>query len=341
MGIDTKYPKVSVVIPCRNEEKYIEKNIQSILNQEYKGEIKIFVVDGMSDDNTRQIVENFSESSVVLLDNPHQYTPHALNIGIEKSAGEYFVILGGHSFLDKDFIKKNVEILESNSEIGCSGGQIKNIYENEEGELIAKAMSSKFGVGNATFRIGGEAGFVDTVAFGMYRKEIHDQIDGFDETLVRNQDDEYNFKVTQAGYKIYFDPEIISHYYVRGSYSKLWKQYYQYGYWKVYVNKKHKTVTSLRQLVPLFFVIGLIIGSILSIFYFVFQFLLFAGIILYFHMSLMAGRKQTGSVDNMGRVAKVFPILHLSYGFGYLSGIFNFLILNKKPSNRSKALTRK
>ena len=291
--------------------------------------------------NDRKIVENFSESSVVLLDNPHQYTPHALNIGIEKSSGKYFVILGGHSFLDKDFINKNVEVLESNPEIGCSGGQIKNIYENEEGELIAKAMSSKFGVGNATFRTGGKAGFVDTVAFGMYRKEIHNQINGFDETLVRNQDDEYNYKVFLKGYKIYFDPEIISYYYVRGSYSKLWKQYYQYGYWKVYVNKKHKAVTSLRQLVPLFFVLGLVLGIALSFFHSIFQFLLVAGVLLYFSFSLYFGLKQSRSINTMTKVGKIFPILHFSYGLGYLSGIFNFLILNKKPSNRSKALTRK
>ena len=335
------YPLISIVIPCRNEEKYIEKNIQSILAQNYKGEIEVLIVDGMSDDNTREIVKGYSESGVLLLDNPHQYTPQAMNIGIGAARGKYFVILGGHSFLDENFVSNNVKILESNIEIGCSGGQIKNVYENEEGEIIAKAMASKFGVGNATFRVGGNAGFVDTVAFGMYRTEIHNEINGFDEELVRNQDDEYNYKLSKAGYKIYFDPTIISHYYVRGSFSKLFKQYYQYGYWKVYVNKKHSTVTTVRQLIPFFFVSALILGIILSFVHIKFLYILISGIVLYTVLAILFGFKQADTLKNSFKISLVYPILHFSYGFGYLVGIFDFIFMNKKPSKRSKSLSRK
>ncbi|MEN8957747.1 MAG: glycosyltransferase family 2 protein, partial [Flavobacteriales bacterium] len=228
-----------------------------------------------------------------------------------------------------------------NEDIGCCGGQIKNVYENEEGEIIAKAMASKFGVGNATFRVGGNAGFVDTVAFGMYRAKIHQEIEGFDEELVRNQDDEYNFKLSKAGYKIYFDPKIVSHYYVRGSYKKLYKQYYQYGYWKVYVNKKHNTVTSVRQLIPFFFVLSLIAGIVLSFVHYSFFYMLFLGVFSYSFLAFLFGFKKAEKLNDSFKIASVFPILHFSYGFGYLVGIFDFIVRKKKPSKRSKTLSRK
>ena len=333
-------PFVSIIIPCRNEEKYISKNIDSILNQTYSGEIEVLIVDGMSDDKTREIVQNFNNPKVRLIDNPHQFTPQAMNIGVDNANGEIFIILGGHAFLDKSFVANNVKILQNDKSVGCAGGQILNIYENETGEIISKAMSSIFGVGNATFRTGGKASYVDTVAFGAYYKKVHNKIGGFDEDLVRNQDDDYNFKITKAGYKIYFDPKVISHYYVRGSIKKLFKQYYQYGYWKVYVNKKHKTITTVRQMVPLFFVLGLIVGTILSFVIPYFNWLFFGGISMYILLALYFGIKSAKNLTEGLKVALIFPILHFSYGWGYLVGIVNFILLGKKPSKRSKVMTR-
>lgn len=334
-------PLVTVIIPCRNEEDYIVKNIESILNQEYGGELEVLVVDGMSTDTTRELVKKFDASGVKLIDNPYQFTPHAMNIGVDNAKGDFFVILGGHSYLDSQFVAKNVEVLMADSQIGCSGGQIQNIYENEVGEIISKAMATKFGVGNATFRVGGKPGFVDTVAFGMYRKQVHYEIEKFDETLVRNQDDDYNFKLTKAGYKVFFDPKIISHYYVRGSYSKLYKQYYQYGYWKVFVNKKHKTVTSVRQFFPFLFVSGIILGIFLSLISWIFGAVLASFLMMYILLSLVVGFGTGKTWKESFKIAQVFPILHTSYGLGYLKGIVDFLILKKRPSERSKIITRK
>lgn len=335
-----KLPSISIIIPCRNEERYISKNIDSILNQDYTGQLEVLIVDGMSDDNTREIVKQYNNPNVRLIDNPHQFTPHALNIGVDHSKGDIFIILGGHAFLDKSFVSNNIKILQTDKSVGCAGGQILNIYENETGEIISKAMSSIFGVGNATFRTGGQAGYIDTVAFGAYYKKVHYEIGRFDEDLVRNQDDEYNYKIVKAGYKIYFDPSIISHYNVRGSLKKLFKQYYQYGYWKVYVNVKHKTVTTVRQMIPLFFVLGLIAGAILSLLipYFIWAFV--GGISLYVLMALFFGFKTAKNSIESLKVATIFPILHFSYGWGYLIGIINFIILRKKPSKRSKETTR-
>ncbi len=333
-------PKVSIINPCRNEEKYIAQNIDAILTQDYQGEIEVLIVDGMSTDNTRAIVSNYSQKNVRLVDNEARFTPNALNLGVDKSEGDIFIILGGHDFLNSDFVRKNVDVLLNDSSVGCSGGQILNIFENKAGELISKAMSSSFGVGNATFRVGGASGYVDTVAFGAYWKKIHYEIDGFDEDLVRNQDDEYNFKLTKAGYKIYFDPEIVSNYYVRGAITKLYRQYYQYGYWKVYVNKKHQTITTVRQLVPLFFVLGLILGTVLSIVFPVMTWLLLGGICLYVLLALVTGVKMGKRLIDGFKISGVFPVLHFSYGMGYLVGIIQFLVRGKKPSGRSKSSTR-
>lgn len=333
-------PKVSIIIPCRNEERYIRKNIESILEQDYTGEIEVIIVDGMSTDETRNLVSEFEDTRVKLIDNKAQFTPHALNLGVKNATGDIFIILGGHAFLTPEFVRLNVKILLEDNSVGCAGGQILNIHENKSSEFISKAMSSPFGVGNATFRTGGKPGYVDTVAFGAYWKRIHDEIGGFDEDLVRNQDDEYNYKVSKAGYKIYFDPSIISNYYVRGSYSKLYRQYYQYGYWKVYVNKKHKTITTIRQMIPLFFVLGLLGGAILSLIIPYFWLVFLSGLGPYLILSILSGIRVGNSFLEGLKIAPVFPLLHFSYGLGYLVGIVHFILFNKKPSNRSKSTTR-
>jgi glycosyltransferase involved in cell wall biosynthesis len=333
-------PFVSVIIPCRNEVKYISKNIDSILKQNYEGEIEVLIVDGLSDDGTRDIVEKYSNAKVRLIDNPEKFTPHAMNIGVDISKGDIFIILGGHAYLDENFVRLNVESLENDASIGCSGGQIISIYENKIGEIISKAMSSSFGVGNVTFRTGGEAGFVDTVAFGAYYKKVHYDIGKFDECLVRNQDDEYNFKLVKSGRKVFFDPRIISYYFVRGSFSKLYKQYFQYGYWKVYVNAKHKTITTLRQIVPLFFVLGLIGGFLLTLLWIPFYKFYLLGLTSYLILAIYFGQRKCYNFIEGFKISAVFPILHFSYGLGYLQGIINFIILNKKPSNRVKTSSR-
>ncbi len=335
-------PLVSIIIPCRNEEEYIEQNINSILNQSYEGLIEILVVDGISDDNTQEIVKKISKQhpNVFLYKNQHKITSHALNIGIEKCKGEYFAIIGGHSYIDTNFIKKNIEILTANEKVGCSGGVIKNIHLNNTGLYISKAMASKFGVGNATFRTGGKKGFVDTVAFGMYRKSVVNKIGVFDKTLVRNQDDEYNFRLTKAGYKIYFSPEIISYYYVRGSYSKLSKQYYQYGYWKIFVNKKHQQITTLRQLIPSFLILGISLGLILSIFNNIFLLLTSSLVALYLIFASLFSLQNSSGVKDFFHTIYSFFVLHFSYGTGYIKGILDFLILKREPPEKLKENTR-
>jgi glycosyltransferase involved in cell wall biosynthesis len=335
--------KVSIIIPCRNEELYIERCIFSILNSNYpKESIDIFISDGLSTDKTRSIVKNLSNKydCIHLIDNNNKTTPYALNLGLKKSTADVKIILGAHAEIYPDFIIENINIFKIDEKIGCVGGVISNVYENETAEIIGQAMSSPFGVGNAHFRTGNKNGYVDTVAFGAYKKEVFENIGFFDEELARNQDDEFNYRLTKYGYKVYLSDKIKSKYYVRGSFLKLFKQYFQYGYWKVLVNKKHKTITTVRQLIPLFFVLFIISGAIASIFH---SFLFYSYItilFIYLALALFSAIDRTSSLKKTLLLIFTFFGLHFSYGLGYFLGIIDFFVLNKKPNEKSKSLTR-
>jgi len=334
---------VSIIIPCRNEELYIEKCVRSLLASNYpKSLITIYVCDGLSDDKTVEIVQKIAaeETCVKLLINENQTTPFALNLGLKTSNAAIKIILGAHSEVDPDFIKENIKAFEHDPQIGCTGGVLENVYEDENSKIIGLGMSSSFGVGNAHFRTGEKAGFVDTVAFGAYKKEVFETIGYFDESLIRNQDDEFNYRLIKNGFKIYLSPKIKCKYYVRGTFNKLYRQYFQYGYWKVFVNKKHKSITTIRQLVPLFFVLFLILGFLLS---FVSPLVLTAYLlilVLYFFMAFLAAKKLIDKPRYWLKIIYVFFILHFSYGLGYLKGIWHFLFLNKMPESKQSRMSR-
>ena len=334
---------VSVIIPCLNEEKYIAQCIDSILNSDYSQEqVEIIIVDGLSNDKTTNIIDTYLEkyTFIKLIENRNRTTQWALNMGIKQASGEIIIILGAHAALSKNYISECVKLLKNDQNIVCVGGVIENIYENETSKIIGYAMSSSFGVGNAYFRTGTKSGFVDTVGFGAYKKEIFEKIGYFDEELVRNQDDELNFRVTKNGYKIYLDTGLKLLYYTRASFKKLFHQYFQYGYWKVYVNKKHKTITTLRQIVPSLFVGFFVIGFFLSFFN---KYLFSAYLITLFIYIVLAQLNAVKKVKTMkDTILFIFTcfILHISYGSGYIYGILTFLLLQKKPSDFSKEVTR-
>ncbi len=339
----TMKPSVSIVVPCLNEESFLPGLFQSFLYQTYPDDsLTMMLVDGGSTDKSLKIAHDFAlqNERLFVLKNPHKYTPHALNIGIRSSKTDVVIILGAHATMHPDFVKNSVESLFKEQSIMCSGGIINNVYQNQESENIGKAMSSSFGVGNATFRTGGKPGFVDTVAFGAYKRELFEEIGYFDEELIRNQDDEFNFRITKAGYKIYFNPEIKSDYYVRASYNKLKNQYYQYGYWKVFVNIKHKQITTIRQLVPMLLVLYIMLFPLLIVLPILYTKLYLLALGAYFVLGLMSAQKVAKSGIDMMQVWFAFLTLHFSYGFGYLSGIWDFVIRNKSASKKMSNSTR-
>ncbi|MFL0269785.1 glycosyltransferase family 2 protein [Candidatus Clostridium radicumherbarum] len=325
--------KVTIVIPCRNEEKYIANCLDSFINQSYPKELlEVFVCDGMSTDGTRDIVNTYQANynNIKLLDNFGLTAPKAMNLGISQSNSEYIIIFGAHANAHVDFVKNNIEVLRDKT-IGCAGGLLETINNSDKGKAIAYAMSSPFGVGNALFRYANKETYVDTVAFGAYRREVLEEIGYFDDELVRNQDDELNFRVIKAGYKILLSPKIKSRYYSRASLSKLWKQYYQYGFWKVRVMQKHGRTAALRHLVPMIFTIVNVLGFLLSFFSKNILYLWITELIIYFICNIICAAKASKKEYKLIKyISTAFLILHLSYGVGFINGLFNFYVLKSK-----------
>jgi len=336
-------PLISIVIPCKNEEAYIENCVNSIFLGNYPAkQLEVFVCDGKSTDKTLEILEQLAPKfkGLHVLVNEKETTPFALNLGIKKANGNYIMILGAHAVLDDNYFVAAMEEINANEQIDAIGGVLNNVDESSTSKAISKAMSSPMGVGTAHFRTGASSGFVDTVAFGLYKKEIFEKIGLFDEALTRNQDDEFNYRVSKAGFKMYLSKKLKLKYFVRGTFKKLANQFYQYGYWKVLVNKKHKAITTLRQLFPMLFVLFLCLGWLISIVYAPLFFIYLAVILLYLTLCFIASIKATGLVKEAFGVLRSIVTMHLNYGSGYIKGILDFVILNRNPNKKSKQLTR-
>lgn len=339
---------IAVVVPCRNEVQFIESCIRAIYACRLPVDtvLHVMIVDGMSDDGTREKIQalNHEFPTLELVDNPFQLTPFAFNLGIKKRKTDFVQIVGARHILSSNYLEKSLEILRSNTGIWCVGGRIENEFINKTGEIISIAMSTTFGMGLGNFRTLEQSGFTDTVTSPMYPAWVFDEIGYFDEELIRNQDDDFNFRVTQAGGKIYFESSISLKYYVRGSYSGLWRQFFQYGYWKVYVNQKHQTVTTYRQLVPPAFTAYLILLVLSTIFLpsvrwvGSWPFWLYVALGIYFAFKSVYFR--WSAWQKALKIWITYPILHVSYGLGYLKGMLEFLVLKRKPSNKQKRLSR-
>ncbi len=336
--------KVSVIIPCRNEEKHIKSCIEAVLLNDYGAEnIEILVVDGMSDDNSRKIINEViaKNPSIKLIDNAGKLTPLAFNLGIKNSTGDYIVIVGSRLIIEKNYISHCIEILNSNLQIACVGGKINNVYENPTSKVIATAMASSFGVGVGNFRHLKEDGFTDTVPTPVYRKTIFDEVGLFDEELVRNQDDEFNYRLTKKGYKIFFTVKTSMKYFVRASYKNLYKQYFQYGYWKVYVNRKHKAITTFRQIIPALFVLFVMGGLLLPFVHKYIAITYLFVLTLYFTVANISAFIKAEEKVDTPKIVFSYLILHWSYGCGYLKGLIDFVVFNRKlGSEQNKTLSR-
>lgn len=338
--------KVSVVIPCRNEALFIEECIHAIYTSIVPHEVvmSVFVIDGMSNDGTRETVKKLQEEypSLNLINNHKQLTPFAFNLGIQADSCDYVQIIGARHIISQNYLSNCIRKLQEDTTIWCVGGKLENEYINETGRVIASAMSTRLGMGIGNFRTLKESGFTDTVTSPMYPFWVFEKIGFFDEELIRNQDDDFNYRVTKAGGKIYFDADISLKYYVRGNYKNLWRQFYQYGYWKVYVNRKHQTFTTLRQLVPPVFVLYLILFLLSWLFGSAIGFTGSVPLIIYLFLVTLTTKSLIRKDHNLRfrDVFKTFPILHVAYGSGYLKGVIDFILLKKKPSEKQKQLSR-
>jgi len=332
MNVNKVY--ISIIIPCRNEEKFIAKCLDSTISNDYpKENLEILVIDGMSEDRTRQIVDEYVKqySFIKLLDNPKMIAPSALNIGIENAKGEVIVVMCAHATYEKDYISKCVEYMKK-YEVDNVGGKMMTISENDG--LVSKAivlvLSYRFGVGDSYFRIGiKEPKFVDTVPFGCYKKEVFEKIGLFNENLVRNQDIEFNLRLKKASGKILLVPDIVSYYYARSNLKSLFMQNFGNGLWVIYSNRFAKAPFSRRHLIPFIFVLSLLGSLFLSVFWKPFLYLFLIIILTY----LTANVFFSLSISIKNGI-KLFPfivisffVLHFSYGLGSLWGLIKFITL--------------
>jgi glycosyltransferase involved in cell wall biosynthesis len=328
-----EFPRVSIVVPCRNEAGFIAKCLDSILANDYDGgKIEILVVDGASDDSTREIVGDYARSDprIRLLDNPRRITPTALNIGIRASVGEVIIRMDAHNAYPVTYISSLVHWLVASGADNVGGIWITRPSGGSPmAEAIAVGLSHPFGVGNSYFRIGTtEPRWVDNVPFGCYRRSVFERIGLFDEDLVRNQDDELNLRLIRKGGRILLVPSIQSHYHARGSLSKLAHMNFQYGYFKPLVIRKIGAVMTVRQVVPATFVAALAAGLLLSLIDPAGSILLVTLLGTYLTASIVAaaGSVRKHGIRTAAALIAVFPVIHIAYGTGFLRGVLDFFV---------------
>ena len=325
-----KIPFVSVIMPVRNEADFIERSLKAVLAQKYPHDsMEIIIADGLSTDETRFLIERLagvSDIPISIVDNPERIAPTGLNYAIAKSKGEIVVRVDGHCEIDPDYVVNCVKYLQEGKAEGV-GGPIETVGETWRAKAIAVAMSSTFGVGGSAFRtINDREMYVDTVAFPGYKREILDKAGPFNQELIRNQDDEFNYRIRKLGGRILLAPDIRARYYSRSTFKSLWRQYFQYGYWKVRVFQLHPKQMSLRQFVPFGFVLGIFLLSLSSIFFSAAGWTLLVVLGLYFLASIAATLKAASRTEAKGLplVFLSFPILHVSYGLGFAAGLLAF-----------------
>lgn len=325
---------ISIICPIYNEEKYIAKCIDSILQQDYpRREMEVLFVDGMSDDQTREIVKTYSlqYSFIRLLDNPDRIVPYAMNKGILEARGDIIIRLDAHALYPNNYFSVLVKQLTA-LHADNVGAVCRTLPANDTSKCkaIAAALSCPFGMGNSYFRVGAKNIMkVDTVPFGCYRKDVFKRVGLYDTDLVRNQDDELNARLLKSGGSIYLLPDLVVDYFARDTLSKTGKMFYQYGLYKPLVNKKLGTPATKRQFFPVLFVLGLIFGAIFSLFsrylFFVYVFILF----VYFVLAISFSVKKSGNFKQIVYQVLSFITIHVCYGWGYLVGLYKILFKKK------------
>ncbi len=329
-------PKISIIVPILNEEKYIRIFLESIVRSDFdRVKMEVLLVDGGSSDKTLEIIKKYQQKYpfLKLLHNPKKIVPVAMNIGIREATGEYIIRLDAHSSYPKDYFSKLIEYhqrLDASNIGGVWSTEVLNLTTISK--AIKRVLTSPFGVGDATFRVGSrEIKEVDTVPFGCYKREVFEQIGLYDERLVRNQDIELNKRLKSAGGKILLVPEIVSTYYAREDLKSFAKNSFSNGRWNIltlYFTKRLNSL-SLRHFVPLLFLLSLTLPLLLAPFFSWWYILPLLSLGSYFALVIIVSSKNVSKdeklIDFLALILTFF-VLHLSYGFGSLVAIFEVLL---------------
>jgi succinoglycan biosynthesis protein ExoA len=322
--------KVSVIVPCYNEQATIRQLLDAIYHQTYpRNEIEVVIADGLSSDHTRTVITEYQQEhpdlEIRVIDNPVRIIPAGLNRAIEASKGKYIIRMDAHSIPNYDYIQNCIKGLDENL-----GDIIGGIWKIQPGastwiaKAIAMSASHPLGAGDARYRIGGVAQEIDTVPFGAFRREMIDKIGMYDETLLTNEDYEFNARLRQFGGRVWLDPNISSIYYSRPTLIELAKQYWRYGYWKAQMLRKHPKTLRWRQILPPLFVTVLLVLGILSIVWNLACWLLAFIVLLYTIVILSIGIQM--SLENSSALLTIgVPLatatIHFSWGTAFLWGL--------------------
>lgn len=318
-------------MPVRNEAEFIHRSLCAVLAQEYPLELmEIIVVDGLSTDHTRAIVATLAarhpRHSLRLISNPAGIVPTALNLALKQARGEVILRVDGHCQISLQHVRRCVQLLARGDWAGV-GGPLTTVGETRVAQAIALAQSSRFGVGDAGFRtVHDRAMLADTIPFPAYSRAALQRAGLYDEELVRDQDDEYNYRLRGLGAHLLLDPGLRSRYYSRSSLASLWRQYYQYGFWKVRVLQKHPRQMRLRQFVPAALVVALVMTIALAVFY-PWEWalaLLVGGSYLLANLAAGCWTASRRGWRHLPLLPPAFATLHLSYGLGFLLGLVKF-----------------
>ena len=329
-------PTVSVFVPCFNEERNMVRLLDSLANQTFPvAEMEILIVDGLSTDRTRAIIKKYMTRTplpmIRILDNPDRFIPNALNIGVKNAQGDFLVRMDAHSIPAKDYVARCVEFLKNNPKSGV-GGRIEiavNDYGTSYiGKSISVAASNPLGSGGASYRSGGKAGSVDTVPFCAFSKETFAKVGKYDETLLANEDYEWNTRLRKSGGTVWFDPEICSVYFARETLGALSRQYLNYGFWKFKMLKRYPKTLRLRQFLPVALLTFLILASFLTIVGIVMEnlwlswaapvaFISYAGLVAIGVAATLSTRKWF----LLPGVALAIMVMHLSWASGFFGSI--------------------
>lgn len=310
------HPSISVILPVLNEETHLEEAVHSILSQDYQGKLEVILAVGPSRDRTLEIAQSISrrDSRVVLVDNPSGRTAAGLNIALNKSQSPVVVRVDGHAHIPKDYLTLIVEILNKTGAVNV-GGVMAAVGTTPFERAVAGAMRSPLGVGASRFHTGGEAGIVDTVYLGAFRREALVAIGGFDERFTRAQDWELNFRLRENGGIVYFDPRLHVTYRPRSTVQALAKQYFEYGRWRRVVSRRHSGTINYRYLAPPFALVGFTLSLIAGFFLPI----LFIPAAIYLLFVLAASVRIASSIREYFLLLTVIPTMHFAWGAGFIS----------------------
>ena len=310
------HPSISVILPVLNEEAHLEDAVHSILSQDYQGKIEVILAVGPSHDRTLDIAQSISrrDSRVVLVENPSGRTAAGLNLALNKSQSPVVVRVDGHAQIPNDYLRLIVEILNKTGAVNV-GGVMAAVGTTPFERAVAGAMRSPLGVGASRFHTGGEAGVVDTVYLGAFRREALVAIGGFDERFTRAQDWELNFRLREKGGIVYFDPRLHVTYRPRSTVRALAKQYFEYGRWRRVVSRRHSGTINYRYLAPPFALVGFSLSVIAGFFLPI----LFIPAAIYLLFVLAASVRIASSIREYFLLLAVIPTMHFAWGAGFIS----------------------